>query len=137
MIHEAGHAFHSLYCGHLELIDERDYPIEFAEVASMSMELLTQPWWANSTRMRRRRKGEEDHLEGVVFLLPWIATIDSFQHWIYANPGHSREKSRGVALNKGQIRIRHELDWSYRFQRGFLAAAGPSFRRTFYYIEYE
>ena len=45
MIHEAGHAFHSLYCGHLELIDERDYPIEFAEVASMSMELLTQPWW--------------------------------------------------------------------------------------------
>ena len=44
MIHEAGHAFHSLYCGHLELIDERDYPIEFAEVASISIELLTQPW---------------------------------------------------------------------------------------------
>ena len=45
MIHESGHAFHSLYCGHLDLIDERNYPIEFAEVASMSMELLTQPEW--------------------------------------------------------------------------------------------
>ena len=81
MIHEAGHAFHSLYCGHLELIDERDYPIEFAEVASMSMELLTQPWWDKfyeneEDAVRARRT----HLEGVVFLLPWIATIDSFQH---------------------------------------------------------
>ena len=71
MIHEAGHAFHSLYCGHLELIDERDYPIEFAEVASMSMELLTQPWWDKfyeneEDAVRARRT----HLEGVVFLLP-------------------------------------------------------------------
>ena len=45
MIHEAGHAFHSIYCGHLELIGERSYPIEFAEVASMSMELMTQNEW--------------------------------------------------------------------------------------------
>ena len=45
MIHEAGHAFHSIYCSHLELIGERGYPIEFAEVASMSMELMTQDQW--------------------------------------------------------------------------------------------
>ena len=59
MIHESGHAFHSLYCGHLDLIDERNYPIEFAEVASMSMELLTQDEWGifyeNSNEVNRAR----------------------------------------------------------------------------------
>ena len=35
MIHEAGHAFHTMYCSHHELIQDRNYPIEFAEVASM------------------------------------------------------------------------------------------------------
>ena len=92
MIHESGHAFHSLYCGHLDLIDERNYPIEFAEVASMSMELLTQDEWQifydNDDEVNRAILS---HLEGVVFLLPWIATIDAFQHWIYANPNHTRE----------------------------------------------
>ena len=82
MIHEAGHAFH-FYCGHLDLIDERNYPIEFAEVASMSMELLTQPWWNKFYNEEEASRAKRTHLEGVVFLLPWIATIDSFQHWIY------------------------------------------------------
>ena len=132
MIHEAGHAFHSLYCGHLELIDERDYPIEFAEVASMSMELLTQPWWdkfyENEEDAARARR---THLEGVVFLLPWIATIDSFQHWIYANPGHSREERAEVWLS---IRDKFGSDMNWTGHTDFREVSwqqqGPSFRRT-------
>ena len=138
MIHEAGHAFHSLYCGHLELIDERDYPIEFAEVASMSMELLTQPWWdkfyENEEDAARARR---THLEGVVFLLPWIATIDSFQHWIYANPGHSREERAEVWLS---IRDKFGSDMNWTGHTDFREVSwqqqGHLFGVPFYYIEY-
>ena len=138
MIHEAGHAFHSLYCGHLDLIDERNYPIEFAEVASMSMELLTQPWWdkfyENGEDAERARR---THLEGVVFLLPWIATIDSFQHWIYANPGHSREERAEVWLSI-RDKFGPEMNWTGHkdFREVSWQQQGHLFGVPFYYIEY-
>ena len=92
MIHEAGHAFHSFFSGHLELMHERDAPIEFAEVASMSMELMTHPQWEEFYNPEEANRARRDHLDGIISFLPWMATIDSFQHWIYANPGHTREE---------------------------------------------
>ena len=137
MIHEAGHAFHSLYCGHLDLIDERDYPIEFAEVASMSMELLTQPWWDKFYESDEADRARRTHLEGVVFLLPWIATIDSFQHWIYANPSHSREE-RGEVWLSIRDRFGSEMDWTGQtdFREVSWQQQGHLFGVPFYYIEY-
>ena len=137
MIHEAGHAFHSLYCGHLELIDERDYPIEFAEVASMSMELLTQPWWDKFYESEEADRARRAHLEGVVFLLPWIATIDSFQHWIYANPGHSREERAEVWLSI-RDKFGSDMDWTGHtdFRELSWQQQGHLFGVPFYYIEY-
>jgi oligoendopeptidase F len=137
MIHEAGHAFHSLYCGHLELIDERDYPIEFAEVASMSMELLTQPWWDKFYGPEEAARARRTHLEGVVFLLPWIATIDSFQHWIYANPGHSREERAEVWLSI-RDKFGTAMDWTGHtdFRELSWQQQGHLFGVPFYYIEY-
>ena len=137
MIHEAGHAFHSLYCGHLELIDERDYPIEFAEVASMSMELLTQPWWDKFYESEEADRARRAHLEGVAFLLPWIATIDSFQHWIYANPGHSREERDEVWLSI-RDKFGSEMDWTGHtdFRELSWQQQGHLFGVPFYYIEY-
>ena len=137
MIHEAGHAFHSLYCGHLDLIDERDYPIEFAEVASMSMELLTQPWWNKFYDKEEADRARRTHLEGVVFLLPWIATIDSFQHWIYDNPGHTREERAEVWLSI-RDRFGSEMDWTGHmdFKEVSWQQQGHLYGVPFYYIEY-
>lgn len=138
MIHESGHAFHSLYCGHLDLIDERNYPIEFAEVASMSMELLTQPEWnIFYEEQNDADRAKISHLEGVIFLLPWIATIDAFQHWIYANPEHTRDERKmqwislrerfGSVMNWEGNEDFRELSWQ---QQGHL------FGVPFYYVEY-
>jgi oligoendopeptidase F len=137
MIHEAGHAFHSLYCGHLELIDERDYPIEFAEVASMSMELLTQPWWDKFYDSEETARARRTHLEGVIFLLPWISTIDSFQHWVYANPGHSREERAEVWLSI-RDKFGSDMDWTGHtdFRELSWQQQGHLFGVPFYYIEY-
>ena len=138
MIHESGHAFHSLYCGHLDLIDERSYPIEFAEVASMSMELLTQDEWdifyQDSDELNRARLS---HLEGVVYLLPWIATIDSFQHWIYANPNHTRDERKEHWLSLRE-KFGSNMDWkdNENFRELSWQQQGHLYGVPFYYVEY-
>jgi len=137
MIHEAGHAFHSMYCGHLELIGERSYPIEFAEVASMSMELMTQEQWGEFYGPEEVNRARLGHLEGVIFLLPWIATIDSFQHWIYSNPEHTREE-RKFAWNAIRDRFGSNMDWGdYKIHRDTSwQQQGHLFGVPFYYVEY-
>ncbi|MBL4697818.1 MAG: M3 family oligoendopeptidase [Phycisphaerales bacterium] len=141
MVHEAGHAFHSMYCTDMPLIWDRNYPTEFAEVASMSMELLTMPYWdafypseADANRARRKQ------LEGSISLLPWIATIDAFQHWVYENPEHTQEE-RAAAWLKLEERFGmqgHRVDWDgLENERKFVwQRQGHLFGVPFYYIEY-
>ena len=141
MVHEAGHAFHSMYCVDEPLVHYRHAPIEFAEVASMSMELLTMPYWDAyypdaSDLARAKRK----QLEGSVGLLPWIATIDAFQHWVYKNPGHTREQ-RAQAWLGLEDRFGHQghrVDWGgLEAHRPFIwQRQGHLFGHPFYYVEY-
>ncbi len=90
LLHEAGHAFHFMAAAADPLIFRRHAPTEFCEVASMSMELLAAPHFellyddpADAVRARR------ELFERCLTLLPWIVSIDQFQHWIYSHPGHS------------------------------------------------
>ena len=138
MIHEAGHAFHTMYCSHHELIQERNYPIEFAEVASMSMELLTQPYWdefyhSKETTDRARKM----HLEAIIGLLAWICRIDAFQHWMYSNPSHTREERSTAWLNLRE-KYGPKTNWN-GFEDDeslFWQTQGHLFGAPFYYIEY-
>lgn len=111
MLHEAGHAFHSMLCASDPIADYRISPTEFAEVASMSMEHLSMPHWgapgAFYTSEADLRRARAEHLEDSVTLLAWIATIDAFQHWVYAHPGHTRAQRRD-----------HWLELDARFGRG-------------------
>lgn len=112
MIHEAGHAFHSMLSEHDPLVHYRHAPIEFSEVASMSMEMLTMPHWGefypDDTDLRRAWR---DQLTGVVSILPWIATVDAFQLWLYEHPGHSRDKRRDAWVSLIE-RFGHDVNWS-------------------------
>ncbi len=103
MVHEAGHAFHSMLCAPEPLADYRHSPTEFAEVASMSMEHLTMPHWGGGqsgkpgrggyfTNPEELRRAQAEHLERCITILPWIATIDSFQRWMYAHPAHTHRQ---------------------------------------------
>ncbi|MDR7523625.1 MAG: M3 family oligoendopeptidase [Armatimonadota bacterium] len=99
LLHEGGHAIHTLASREDPLIDYRDAPLEFCEVASMAMELLATPHldvFYPSPEDRRRAYREQ--LERIVGLFPWVATIDAFQHWLYTHPGHSRDERRAVWL---------------------------------------
>src|SRR5262249_9056535 len=35
------------------------------------------------------KRAKEEHLEDLIETLPWVATIDKFQHWVYENPTHT------------------------------------------------
>ena len=137
MVHEAGHAFHSIYADDLPLVDYRSAPLEFCEVAAMSMELLTHDFLDEFYTKEDAKRAVREHLEGIVSILAWIATIDAFQHWIYTNPSHSRTERHEKWLELGN-RFGSILDWS-----GFEDWRKVSWQKQlhlfsypFYYIEY-
>lgn len=89
MVHEGGHAVHSFLSRDLELTSFKSLPSEVAELASMSMELLSMPYWdefySNEDDLKRAKR---EQLESILKILPWIAQIDAFQHWVYEHPNH-------------------------------------------------
>ena len=93
MVHEGGHAVHSFLAHELELNGFKEYPTEIAEVASMAMELFSiDKWNVFFNDPEELKRAKEQHLERVITIFPWIATIDKFQHWIYQHPEHTEEE---------------------------------------------
>ncbi len=92
MVHEGGHAVHSFLDKNLDLVEFKSPPSEVAELASMSMELMSMEHWEVFFKTEEElKRAKRQQLEGVMDTLPWIAAIDKFQHWIYLNPEHSVE----------------------------------------------
>jgi oligoendopeptidase F len=93
MLHEGGHAVHSFLTRDLRLNAFKHPPSEVAELASMSMELISMDYWdtffEDNDELIRAKK---THLESVLETFPWVATVDKFQHWIYENPEHTQEE---------------------------------------------
>ncbi|MCA9285054.1 MAG: M3 family oligoendopeptidase [Phycisphaerales bacterium] len=89
MVHEAGHAFHSTFSKDDPILHYRNSPMEFAEVASMSMELLAFPFLDEFYSAAEADRARRHHLEDLATKLAWIAQIDAFQHWIYTHPTHT------------------------------------------------
>ena len=137
MVHEAGHAFHYMLCRHDDLVWNRSAPLEFAEVASMSMESMAYPFLDEFYNKDECKRAIRKHLEGVVSTLPWVATIDAFQHWIYLNPEHSREERTAKWLELGK-RFGGSVDWSglESQQEAVWHRQLHPFEVPFYYVEY-
>jgi oligoendopeptidase F len=137
ILHEAGHAFHALATRREDLLAYRSAPIEFCEVASMSMELLGNEFIEEFYSPADGNRARRTHLEGIIGVLGWIATVDAFQHWIYTHPGHTRAE-RSAAWNELMDRFAGDVDWSgYEEVRAHLWHRQLHiFLYPFYYIEY-
>lgn len=140
LCHEAGHSFHTF------LVREQDFPFDYrygmgseiAEVASMSMELISGEHFEGTFYdSRDAKRSNQAEYRSFVRLVCWVATIDAFQHWVYTHPGHSREE--------------REEEWLKTFRRfgglesweGFPESERDRWQRQlhlfefpFYYIEY-
>lgn len=137
MLHEAGHAFHALATREEDVYPYRHAPMEFCEVASMAMELLGNEFLEEFYVPAEADRARRVHLEGILSVFTWIATVDAFQHWIYTHPEHSREERAGE-WNALMNRFGGGVDWS-----GFEDARSSLWHRQlhiflcpFYYIEY-
>jgi oligoendopeptidase F len=139
MVHEGGHALHTFISAHLELNDFKHLPSEVAELASMSMELISMDKWdvffENEEDLRRAKR---DQLRDVLKTLPWVAVVDQFQHWIYTNPNHTAAQRTEAWKKIFEPFGNNFADWN-----GHEEALGNLWQKQlhifevpFYYIEY-
>ena len=112
---------------------------EIAELASMTMELLTLDhlvfFFKDPAQLKRAKIAQ---LEGVLKTLPWTATIDHFQHWAYTNPAHTRGERKSAWLEILHRYTSNQVDRTgleqyseYQWHRQLHVFEVP-----FYYIEY-
>lgn len=146
LLHEGGHAFHVFEMSRLPYEHQKDWdviPMEFAEVASMSMELLASPYLG---RDQGGFYSEEDaararlaHLESILTLLCWICVVDAFQHWVYENPEEAADLDKADdAWEAIYQRFVPFVDWTgLEQERRFDWRRIPHiFIGPFYFLEY-
>ncbi|MEM9882667.1 MAG: M3 family oligoendopeptidase [Planctomycetota bacterium] len=140
LLHEGGHAFHYQWASRAEpLVFLQHAPIEFCEVASMSMELMGADhygvFYADEAEAARAKRKQ---FEGILRFFPWMATIDMFQHWLYTHPGHGlAERTEAWQRISGRF-TSPAVDWS-GLEDAFAArwhAQLHLFHIPFYYVEY-
>jgi len=139
IMHEAGHAIHSFLTKDLYLINFKQFPMEAAEFASMSMELFSMDYWNAFYKNRNDlKRAKFEQIEDLITTLPWIATIDYFQHLLYTKPNHSI-KEREEFWNNSLARFSaNTINWKglKTYKDIFWQKQLHIFEAPFYYIEY-
>jgi len=135
LLHEAGHAANLFLARDLEPSAYLNPPLEFAEVASMSMELISLPFADLLYDAKDVERVKKAQLAEILTFLPFMAMIDSFQRWVYLNP--SDAKTRADYWESLENKFRPHIDWTgvedvKRFGWQYLHV----FKVAFYYIEY-
>ncbi len=143
LLHEAGHAFHVFETATLPLIWQISSPMEFAEVASTSMELLAAPYLTNELggfySPTDSARAQIEHLEGILLFLPYMAVVDAFQHWVYTRPNEATNPANcDKAWGQLWVRFMPSIDYSELEEE---CVSGwhrklHIFHNPFYYIEY-
>lgn len=139
MVHEGGHAVHTFISADLELNDFKHLPSEVAELASMSMELISMDHWDQFfDKPDDLLRAKKDQLKDVLKTLPWVAVVDQFQHWIYTNPNHSSEERSEAWTNIFASFGNNFSDWSEHPEalENLWQKQLHIFEVPFYYIEY-
>jgi oligoendopeptidase F len=143
LLHEAGHAFHGFASLEaLPFLHQRRYGSEMAEVASMSMELLASPYLRKADggyfEDADYARSRIEHLEGIVSLLTWVATVDAFQQWLYTDEAATDRDARDAKWQEIWARFDPNTDWTgleqQRVARWYKQL--HIFLYPFYYIEY-
>ncbi|HFC08650.1 MAG TPA: M3 family oligoendopeptidase [Chloroflexi bacterium] len=144
MFHESGHAFHVFESLALPyLYHQGNVPMEFAEVASMSMELLASPYLTHDFggfyTPHEAARARIEHLERSLLFWPYMAVVDAFQHWVYEHPEEAHDPAECDRIWGGLWdRFMPVTDW-----RGLEDAKVSGWMRKlhifqypFYYVEY-
>ena len=116
LLHEGGHAFHVFECSHLAH-QQIEVPLEFAEVASMGMELLAAPYLTTDKggfyTPQEAARARIETLESTLRFWPYMAVVDAFQQWVYDDPIQASDPANCDAKWAEQWeRFMVGVDWS-------------------------
>ena len=137
LTHEAGHAFQGWLQREVALRDIADYTSEVAEIHSMSMEFFTHPW------MERFFKEDTEkyyyaHVVDALSFLPYGASIDELQEWVYEHP-EATPAQRRAQYREIEKKYLPDLDYdglTYLEQGGRWQKQLHVYLYPFYYLDY-
>ena len=138
LTHEAGHAFQGyLAMRSIPISDLTGSTAEINEVHSMSMEHFAYPWM-ESFFGENAEKYRTAHLIGAIEVIPYLVSVDEFQHRVYAKPGMDAMERRGVwhEIERKYMPWRDYDGNKFLEEGGFWMQKQHIFLYPFYYIEY-
>ncbi|MEI5906895.1 M3 family metallopeptidase [Bacillus spongiae] len=138
-LHEMGHGIHHDLMKELPLNQYKTLPKETAELAAMSIELLTLENWTSLYH----NDGEYNQVKRELFkqileFIPMTIVIDQFQHWLYTNPSHTHEDRNNAFLRIVETYESSEVNWEglEEWKKNQWMDVIHLFETPFYYIEY-
>ena len=103
----------------------------------MSMEFFTWPWM-NLFFEEDVDKYKYEHLVKSLLFIPYGATVDEFQHFVYENPEATPAERRAKwrEIEKAYLPHRDYAGNAYLESGGFWQKQGHIYESPFYYIDY-
>lgn len=137
LTHEFGHAFQGYMSRNIKCPSYRMPTLEACEMHSMSMEFLTHPWMEYFFK-EDTSKYLYSHTADAVKFIPYGATIDEFQHFVYENPNATHEERCAAFRRIEKKYLPHKkYDGADVFERGgWWMKQTHVFGSPFYYIDY-
>ena len=137
LCHEGGHALQSFLSSNIKIPEYRTPTMESAEIHSMSMEFFSWPYMEGFFG-KDAEKYKYSHLADSIEFLPYGATIDEVQHWVYAHPNATHDE-RCAEFRRIEIKYtpHKKYDDTPTLEKGTRwLRQGHVFAAPFYYIDY-
>jgi len=138
LLHEGGHAFHTLAARGLPVVQYRHAPTEFCEVASMAMEMFGNERLKEAMSEEDARETEYKQMEGIISVFVAVARIDAFQHWLYTTEDNGPEARRDKWIELAERFGTDLVDYTglEQARRDEWQRIPHLFQHAFYYVEY-
>jgi len=139
LTHEAGHAFAGYTAMRSQpLMDYMSSTSEVNEIHSMTMEHFAYPYLADFFGEANVEKAKYAHLSGALCTIPYLVSVDEFQHRVYANPSMNAKERRAVwrEIEKTYLPWRDYDGVPFLEEGGFWMQKQHIFLYPFYYVDY-
>lgn len=139
LTHEAGHAFAGYTAARCQpTLAYLTSTSEINEIESMAMEHFAYPWMGTFFPKDQAEKARFTHLFNALAVIPYIVTVDEFQHRVFEKPGMNAAGRRAMwrELEKKYMPWRDYDGVPFLEEGGFWMQKLHIFLHPFYYIDY-
>ncbi len=139
LTHEAGHAFAGYTAMRSQpLMSYMSSTSEVNEIHSMTMEHFAYPYLKDFYGVDQAEKAKYAHLSGTLSTIPYLVSVDEFQHRVYEKPAMSAKERRAVwrEIEQKYLPWRDYEGVPFLEEGGFWMQKQHIFLYPFYYVDY-